>query len=165
MQRHTARAVAQYLLRKGALDNNTLTPMQLLKLVYIAHGWMLGLYSRPLINEQVEAWQYGPVIRDLYNAIKHYRSAPVESIEAPEEVFDGLETALLDQVYNLYGRFTGPQLSTLTHAADTPWDLTWRHHGKNSVISNDLIEEHYAALYRRYSAGANQQKPARTATA
>ncbi len=31
--------------------------MQLIKLVYLCHGWTMGLYSRPLI-ENVEAWQY-----------------------------------------------------------------------------------------------------------
>ena len=58
-------------------NGNTLTPMQLLKLVYIAHGTMLGKYSMPLINDKVEAWKYGPVIKPLYDAIKTYRNEPV----------------------------------------------------------------------------------------
>ena len=56
-----------------------ITTMQLLKLVYIAHGWMLGLYDLPLISDEV-AWLYGPVIPNLYKEIKSYGGGPVESI-------------------------------------------------------------------------------------
>ena len=36
--------------------------MQVLKLVYYCHAWMLGLYGRPLIRQPIEAWRYGPVV-------------------------------------------------------------------------------------------------------
>ena len=48
------------------------TVMHVLKLVYLAHGWMLGLHKRPLIKEQVEAWLYGPVILVLYQKYKYF---------------------------------------------------------------------------------------------
>jgi len=54
------RIVADDILYLARQANNPLTPMQVLKLAYIAHGWQLGLHGRPLINEPVEAWKYGP---------------------------------------------------------------------------------------------------------
>jgi uncharacterized phage-associated protein len=35
-----ARAVANEFIRLAAEDGRTLTPLQIIKLVYIAHGWM-----------------------------------------------------------------------------------------------------------------------------
>lgn len=49
-------AVANYLLDKAKAKNDTLTPMQLIKLAYIAHGWMLGKYGAALLLEPVEAY-------------------------------------------------------------------------------------------------------------
>ena len=46
------------------------TPMGIVKLVYLAHGWQLGWDGEPLINEPVEAWTYGPVILACTTAIK-----------------------------------------------------------------------------------------------
>ncbi|MCD8455896.1 DUF4065 domain-containing protein [Xylella taiwanensis] len=46
--------------------------MQVLKLVYIAHGWHLGFRQEPLLNKRVEAWRHGPVIRSLYEKVKKY---------------------------------------------------------------------------------------------
>jgi uncharacterized phage-associated protein len=39
----TANQVAHQLLRHADDANISLTPMQLIKLVYLAHGWKLGL--------------------------------------------------------------------------------------------------------------------------
>jgi len=60
MQTQPTLAVANYLIGKAQSEGRSITPMQLIKLVYIAHGWTLGLYDQPLIGEQVEAWTYGP---------------------------------------------------------------------------------------------------------
>src|SRR5437870_2146380 len=42
---HDSRTVANHFLRLAREKGDFLTPMQVLKLVYIAHGWMLGLYG------------------------------------------------------------------------------------------------------------------------
>ena len=46
------------------------TPMHIIKLVYLSHGWMLGLHDTPLLWEPVEAWQYGPVVPSVYHLYK-----------------------------------------------------------------------------------------------
>jgi uncharacterized phage-associated protein len=136
--------VARYFLYLSAKDNRTLTPMQLQKLVYIAHGWHLGLYGRPLVNEAVEAWQYGPVIRSLYQEYKRYGSRPIdEQVLSKPEGFDPEEENTIEQVWRGYGSRTGVSLSALTHEAGSPWSVTVDKSGMNSDISDDLIEDHY----------------------
>lgn len=148
---HDVRAVANALIEKSMRDNRPLTPMQIIKLAYICHGWMLGLYHRPLINNTVEAWRYGPVVGELYQALKWYGSGYVSQPigMAPEfEQLDPQETDLIEQVWEKYGQLSGIALSRLTHAAGTPWFRTWHAHGQNAPIPNDLIEEHYAQRAR-----------------
>ena len=65
-------AVANFFIQKSIETGLEVTPMKLLKLVYIAHGWSLGLFGEPLIDEAVVAWTYGPVIPDLYKVLKDY---------------------------------------------------------------------------------------------
>lgn len=141
---HDSRVVANRFLTLAAERGDALTPMQLLKLVYIAHGWMLGLYGRPLIRDDVEAWQYGPVIPRLYNAVRSFRSQPVVGpLQAMNEVLDPQELSIVDQVYDIYGKLSGPVLSRMTHAQNTPWQLTYKPNEFGLDISNDIIEEHY----------------------
>ena len=44
--------------------------MHVLKLVYVCHGWMLGIHGAPLITEPVEAWTYSPVVPTVYHRYK-----------------------------------------------------------------------------------------------
>ena len=143
-----ATVVANRLLELAAECGRALTPMQLLKLVYIAHGWMLGLYGRPLIRDEVQAWQYGPVIPTLYNAIRNFRSSPVQGPLQTRsgEALGEQERDLVKQVFNVYGALTGPALSRLTHAQGTPWKAVWQPDCFGISISNDLIADHYARL-------------------
>lgn len=126
---------------------DTLTPMQLIKLVYIAHGWHLGLYGVPLIRDEVQAWQYGPVVPRLYQAVKSFRSHPVVGPlrTAPEEL-DPAALNTIEQVYDLYSEMSGPALSRLTHADGTPWAETYTPGSFGREISNDIIEDHYKRL-------------------
>jgi len=141
-------SIAKELLIRESKEQKTLTPMQLIKLVYLAHAWMLAIYSRPLISEEIEAWQYGPVIPSLYHEIKGYRSNPVEYISSEEnDSIDDNSVDIIDQVYEQYGRFSGIELSMLTHEAGSPWEITWNNEKK--IISNDLITYYYRELLNK----------------
>lgn len=146
--------VANRLLDRAAKKNDSLTPMQVLKLVYIAHGWTLGLLGKPLIKDEVQAWEYGPVIPRLYGAMRHFRSNPVEGpLAAPKEEIADAEGSIIDQVYDKYGSHSGPALSRLTHLPNSPWDVTYRPGLFGVVIPNDIIEDHYARMAANRVAG------------
>ena len=54
--------------------------MKVLKLVYMAHGFNLAITDDPLINDRVEAWKFGPVIRPLYGKLKQFGSGAIPSV-------------------------------------------------------------------------------------
>ncbi len=123
------------------------TPMHVLKLVYISHGWTLGLYGRSLINEPAEAWRYGPVVPSVYHRYKSFRgdaitTEPVDRSDA----FDDEQRDVIEQVHEVYGDFTALQLSALTHKPGTPWDVTYREYGAGVIIPNELIRDYYERL-------------------
>ena len=144
---HDARAVARYFLEEAEFRGPTLTSMQVLKLVYIAHGWMLAIHGRPLIRERIEAWRFGPVIPTVYDAVKRFGSGPIdEPIEGPKEPFTLEERHVMNRVYEVYSRLHAFQLSALTHREGTPWHKLWHdEQGREQSypIPNHLIAEHY----------------------
>lgn len=154
---HKPVAVANKLIEIAQLKgvDASFTPMQLLKLVYLCHGWMLGLYGRPMLDESVQAWRYGPVVRSLYDAVSHFKDKPVSYPlknffgKPIHDSFSDQEESVIEQVCSQYGELDGVTLSRMTHMLGSPWYTTWHHHGQNSVISNDLIEHFYRGKYAR----------------
>jgi uncharacterized phage-associated protein len=154
---HSAISVARYILSRRQAKGDAVTPMQLIKLVYIAQGYMLGQYGRPLFNEAVQAWEYGPVVPSVYHAVKNYRSSPVVGISQffdSSVPFDDAERHVLDYVADAYGGVDGLTLSNATHQPGTPWTTTWQVAGQNAPISNDLIENFYRRILQQPSHNA-----------
>lgn len=152
---HDARAVANAVIQQARAGNRQLTPMQIIKLVYIAHGCMLGLLGRPLVRQPIEAWQYGPVINDLYQALKSYGSGYVDrELMWHTPNLDQQENDIVHQVVVQYGLLSGIDLSSMTHQDGSPWQITWAQNGQNAVIPNDLIHQHYLRLVNGHNTAA-----------
>ena len=123
--------------------------MQLIKLIYIAHGWHLGLTGNPLITEPIQAWKHGPVVESIYHAFKHYGFSPIP--KTAEVAYADLQnkdliSPFLDRVWDSYSKYTGGQLSTITHKPNTPWHKTYKAGVNGLVIENSVIEAHYKEL-------------------
>ena len=136
------RAVANRLLDLGRDRQLAIDPMKVQKLVYYAHGWHLALTGRPLLDRSVEAWQYGPVIPDVYRAFRQFGAQPIVE-PARHFVFEDGRLVLrrytmpatdpdadyaeriLRRVLEQYGSYSAIELSMMTHAEGTPWAEAW----------------------------------------
>ena len=154
---YSAKAVANYFLDLAKAKGESLDPMKLQKLVYFAHGWFLAVHGKPLLNEEVQAWDYGPVIATLYHEFKDYGSGPIDdyayefsptALEKPVIPPEDQGTiAVLNRIWEVYGKYSGIQLSNMTHAVGAPWRkaLDGREGLRSVSIPNDLIREHFVA--------------------
>ena len=144
---HDARAIANALITRGLDTAQGLAPLQIIKMTYLCHGWMLGLHHRAMSRQPVEAWQYGPVVPAVYHAVKRYGSRPVRTLVrmAKRHTFDPLEDDLIDQVFGVYGGFTGIELAAMTCTRGSPWDRTRCREDRNAPIPDAWIEEYFAA--------------------
>ena len=109
--------------------------MKVHKLVYFAHGWHLALTEKPLIDETLQAWAYGPVVPSLYHEFKHFRNQDITELALDLEPTEGFKFRvfvpavspddqytcdLLNRVIKVYGKFTALELSAMTHEPSSP---------------------------------------------
>ena len=151
--RHDSRTIANVFIGRGIEHGNPKTPMQVLKLVYFAHGWMLGTFGVPLCRQPFEAWRHGPVSPDIYHSIKSFGKSPVTTViggfEVTPQVFGNDDQRIFEHVTNNYDKYSGLELSHFTHWPDSPWFETCIDRGLGAVIPNDWIEEYFAKLRNR----------------
>ena len=145
-------AVAHEILQNNKAAKRKTTPLQIIKLAYLAHGWHLAFFGEDLFPDQVEAWPYGPVIPTLYNKVRKYRGNPIDTelfsnkvniSELPDD-----QQRVINEVMRVYGKNNGMQLSTLTHKEGTPWSNT----PLGNVVPNELIKEHFTEILTKNKA-------------
>jgi len=161
-----SKAVANFLLDLARAQGEQLTPMKLQKLVYYAHGWCLALTGKPLINEVVQAWSFGPVVRSLYEEFREFGANPITrpameavyldesnvkygcpSLDDKKGPDVDFAKSLLKRIWEVYGRYSGVQLSNMTHAPGTAWNRVYKLYNenipKNATIPDDWIREEF----------------------
>ena len=137
------------------------TPLHIVKLVYLCHGWMLGITGKPLVSEKVVTGQFGPVLQSLYDRYEIYGSEKIigpdrKGAEHPE--LDRAQRRVIDFVHEGYKSVRGAGLSELTHAPGTPWSEISDSRGLGAVIPTALIQSHYQRLLaevQRVAAGVS----------
>ena len=161
---YRANAIANYILDKADKSGPSITPMQITKLVYLAHGWFLGFHKQPLIIEDVQAWRFGPVIPPVYHAFKRFGADPIPSSGRAREFdvdkgdfykcsaeIESDAKNLIHKVTDVYRVFSAFQLSGITHSEGTPWSDVYTDGARDTVISNLIIQNHYEKIIRERS--------------
>ncbi len=150
---YDTKTVANSILFKAKEDGVSITPLKLQKLMYYLHGWYLAIQNKPLLNENFEVWQYGPVLPSIYHELKHLGRKSIDDYlttlspqdlepvayvvnEGDEEFYD-----ILDAVWSNYSGYSGLQLSAMTHKDGSPWDRAKKEY--EAVLKNSDIREHF----------------------
>jgi uncharacterized phage-associated protein len=137
--------VAAYILKKLGCS---MTTMKLQKLVYYCQAWSLVWDEKPLFGEDIEAWAYGPVVKNLFNYHRGQYLISSVLIGNPD-LLDEQQKETIDAVLDYYGNKSSQWLSDLTHMED-PWKLTRMGTPElergNKIISLELMANYYGSL-------------------
>ena len=142
---YSAVHVAFCLLKHAAEQGKCFSNLQLQKLTYVCHGLSLAHFQRPLITDDVFAWQYGPVVPSVYFRFKSFGSSSIK--ERMDIVLDDDSEAIVKDVVAKLGDLSGPQLVELTHREGSPWEKVWDG-TQNKVIPDHIIQNHYLQIQR-----------------
>lgn len=135
-----AKLIADYILTKANPEvGETITNLKLQKLLYYVQGFHLAIKGEKLFSNKVYAWNYGPVVVDVYHEFKEYGANPLpvpnnfDYDSIPEEVQD-----LIDEVWDVYGQYSALKLMNLTHE-ESPWKDT----NQSDVISDEKMKAYF----------------------
>lgn len=149
-------AVADFFIVKANKESRNITNKQLQKLAYYAKAWNLVFNNKQeLYPEQIEAWVHGPAIRNLYSRYKKFGYLPITESPVSPDIFSKVEHQVLEDVWNVYGKYDGDYLELLTHS-EQPWiDARGQVNTAQrttTVISNEAMESFYSSLAKSVTA-------------
>lgn len=152
---HDVRAVANYILDSAhsyRIENVTL--MQLLKLVYLSHGWSLVFSNTPLVRQLPQAWQLGVVYPTIYKQLVSYANTPIgkrlidnyTNLTFTTDMLTETQQKIIKAVCLSYGRMNAYDLSNIITKTGGPWEITIRKEGLYKEIPLTVMEEYFRTL-------------------
>lgn len=126
--------IANKIISKTDLEHgDTISNLKLQKIMYYQQGFHLAYFGTPLFDEDIVAWQYGPVVPSVYKEYKSFESNSISTSKEGISLSDD-EEELFNNVYEEYNQFSAVALMKMTHE-ESPWKTT----EINSVISRDKM--------------------------
>ena len=148
------KALANQLLDWADEDGHEITPLKLQKLLFFIHSDYLKSSGVPLLDQEFEAWSYGPVLPSVYREFKQFsgrairsrakRFDPILRTEGVARVaISRVDVSEIRRLYFLYVPVSAGLLSHRSHHPEGPWakalEAFREHRNINRTISNDLI--------------------------
>jgi uncharacterized phage-associated protein len=128
-----ALTAAKYLIGKSrsaapGSEASRMSPLKLQKILFFAQGWHLGIYGKPLFDDPVLAWKFGPVVQDVYATFRHFGDQNIAMTDwhcsTGAQVTDPEDKAFLDRIFAEYAVESASDLVERTHNTD-PWLDAW----------------------------------------
>ena len=136
--------IARYMIYKTNEMKSPISNLKLQKLLYFAWKNYYKKYRNYLFNENFEAWQFGPVVRNVYYEYSAYGPMPIRSPLYQSYVGDWIsneDTEFLDKFLDEYKNKSVYELVQLTHKPGGAWDQVFKNGlGSWHTISYELIE-------------------------
>lgn len=125
----SVQALSNTILKKSFDEDIPVSPMKLQKLIYFIYRDYLQSTGSPLFTEEFQTWQYGPVLRSVYDEFKTFKAKPITRFAktANNEVYvinEAADEDLCASINNVWGKYKygdGISLSKITHLEGSAW--------------------------------------------
>ena len=141
--------VSNNILLRAFEQDVSVSPMKLQKLLYFVASEYAKETGTPLFNEQFRAWQYGPVLRSVYDEFKSYSGAPIRKYAKDAEgkayrIDENKNPPLaraLDRVWSQAKGVSAVELSRITHEPGSAWFNTYQARGSELIPEDALAAD------------------------
>jgi len=160
---------ANNLIKRANEQGVNLTNLKLQKLLYILYARYYFDVKAALFPDRFEAWQYGPVLTNVYDIFKVEGSDPIVEMRPDPNgniliVSEaGKFGSSFDRVWEDYAHKSASYLVGLTHGLEAPvggildtkyktaWRKAYEYHGLGSFIDDDDIKKDGVVWFGEYN--------------
>jgi uncharacterized phage-associated protein len=140
----TAMDVANFFIDLFKDSDDPMTHLRVEKFVYEAQAWSLVKLGKPLFEEEIEAWRYGPVIPSVYNTLNFCGRDMIYDTkgEFSGSAFSHEQKMLLINVARKLSKYSVSGLIEKMHIPDGPWATVYME-GENRKIPKRSLSDYY----------------------
>lgn len=147
--------VANYIVNYCIDKEQPVSNLKLQKLLYYVQAASLVEENRPMFNDEICAWTYGPVVKRVYHEFKSYANMSISDYVTGKEIdygfgyddqynpydaIEGADGAIIKTVVESYLGTSPLDMVRKTHNED-PWKIAYDR--GDPVIDKDTIKQYY----------------------
>lgn len=142
---YKALTIARYIIEKCNDEKKSISNLKLQKILYFVQANFLVSKNQPCFSEQIEAWDFGPVVPEVYHEYKIYGGASIPAFfrDNAISVISTNDKKLIDEMIDSCADYSASALVEITHN-QSPWLEAYNKPGKNNVITNESIKNFFA---------------------
>lgn len=136
---YNAIELAWFILRRCADNGTPISNLQLQKILFFLQRLYLKKLNKPLFFNKIFAWQFGPVVRDVYYKFAIFSSVriipskldPTPDFDLPDFILNEIDSRAKQKPWDMVDE---------THQKGTPWALIYQNgRGNGREIPLELI--------------------------
>lgn len=138
--------IARYVITVSLDDGYPVSNLKLQKMLYFIQGVMLVKYKKKAFDEDLVAWQYGPVVKSVYFEFSSYGAMPILLKYKDIQINDEQRSAA-DTVINSFLKVSAFTMVDETHREGSPWYTAY--HSENNVINLEELRKYFISEYTK----------------
>lgn len=140
----TASKIAKYIVKEALKRKIPVTNLKLQKLLYFVQGVHLFMHEKVAFPDEIIAWEYGPVVKDVYYEYSIYGANDIIPIDKNEKIILSMRLKkLVSFVLDDLLRYSDIALVKETKKEGSPWSQV----SLNEVIDEKDIYEYFLKNY------------------
>lgn len=140
---YSASSIARYIIQRCDEQNRSISNLKLQKILYFVQAEFLVSRNQPCFVEDIVAWDFGPVVPEVYQQYKIFGSnnIPVIGKLAIPVYLPERDADLINEIVDECAKYSASTLVQITHN-QTPWQEAY-YSSWNNIISNESIKQYF----------------------
>lgn len=135
--------VAKYVICYCKQHRHFVSNLKLQKILYFIQANFLVELQKPCFCEEIEAWDFGPVVPEVYKSYRMFGTANIPYLEK-SEIFQSIseqDKKCMDEIIEKCSKYSTSELVAITQK-QLPWMEAYQKYYHN-VISKDVIRNYF----------------------
>lgn len=133
--------IAKYIIYYCKQQGYYISNLKLQKILYFVQAEFLVELHVPCFYEEIEAWDFGPVVPEVYHKYKHFGSSNIIDHTFRRVNISRRDRELVEDIVNECSNYSASQLVEFTHN-QRPWMDAYQKYC-NNIISKESIREYF----------------------
>jgi len=131
--------IARYVIFHENQAGRIISNLRLQKLLYFIQAQFLVAHHEPCFSDRIEAWDFGPVVPNVYHEYKIFGSSNIPASQNNNSnTICKNDCTLIDNILQQASRYSTSQLVSITHN-QKPWKNAYTRIYDNEITNADIL--------------------------